>query len=590
MIATPKRSILKILSRDDVLELFERILVRVFRNNSDACQTLNTYSSTFYSFRHIVMLKNVYVVGKLWIPLLDAANEELAWAVTRMPHNTKEFLQPISKLFSLGVASIRELMTSESTGDWMDFLMKDEAVHLIQELDMKLVLSAQTFCNELKETMVILPYYPTIDQDILNLIDEADLNLLLREAAEAIVDFERFGKYIKAKSALAIHHFLKCLPKMSIPVERRDLGDGWILTCRGKDGGDLALSDVQLERHKLVCEVMGSDNVLSPYPHVKPNSKPTSKPNSKPDSKLNLNQNPTTEVSVINDIKELILNAQKHGCWATGVGGVDQDVSPAHANSPLDGIPLSQVLSCSIELWRNLEIDDDELMEIAIRDVSYQIQLQKQREEDGISPDPSNYLQDQFSGFTKGSLEIDPSKSLESVEDFDTLSNRRFNPRVNPTLLYLEMQGMTFLLDDFLFRVERKESKPLFDPVFEGRGNLSVKNVFIRLRVECRKERIAKMDAEITVPVLQLQELEVRLDEVFFEFKDTGLDWILNRVVSGFSDAITEIVQLNLKEQIISQIHITLEHINAFIEVNPDLMLSVLGITIDDLEENIVWV
>ena len=32
---------------------------------------------------------------------------------------------------------------------------------------------------------------------------------------------------------------------MSIPVERRELADGWVLTCRGKDGGDLTLSDVR---------------------------------------------------------------------------------------------------------------------------------------------------------------------------------------------------------------------------------------------------------------------------------------------------------------------------------------------------------
>ena len=41
------------------------------------------------------------------------------------------------------------------------------------------------------------------------------------------------------------------------------------------------------------------------------------------------------------------------------------------------GLHLSEVLNCAIELWRNIEIDDHEVMEIAIRDVSYQIQLQK---------------------------------------------------------------------------------------------------------------------------------------------------------------------------------------------------------------------
>ena len=46
------------------------------------------------------------------------------------------------------------------------------------------------------------------------------------------------------------------LPKMSIPVEKRDLGDGWVLTCRGEDGGDLTLSDVNIKRENLICQGM----------------------------------------------------------------------------------------------------------------------------------------------------------------------------------------------------------------------------------------------------------------------------------------------------------------------------------------------
>ena len=91
-------------------------------------------------------------------------------------------------------------------------------------------------------------------------------------------------------------------------------------------------------------------------------------------------------------------------------------------------------------------------------------------------------------------------------------------------------------------------------------------------------------------PVLQLQELDVRLDRVLFKFKDTGADWLLNKVVTGFSDNITEIVEANLKEQIITQFRIALQNLNSYIEVNPELFLSFLGITIEALEENVVWV
>ena len=38
---------------------------------------------------------------------------------------------------------------------------------------------------------------------------------------------------------------------MSIPIERRDIGEGWVLTCRGQNGDDLRLSDVSVEKKKL---------------------------------------------------------------------------------------------------------------------------------------------------------------------------------------------------------------------------------------------------------------------------------------------------------------------------------------------------
>lgn len=43
---------------------------------------------------------------------------------------------------------------------------------------------------------------------------------------------------------------------MSIPVEKRDLVDGWVLTCRGEDGGDLTLTDLVVRREDLVCQGM----------------------------------------------------------------------------------------------------------------------------------------------------------------------------------------------------------------------------------------------------------------------------------------------------------------------------------------------
>merc|ERR1711983_524601 len=108
-------------------------------------------------------------------------------------------------------------------------------------------------------------------------------------------------------------------------------------------------------------------------------------------------------------------------------------------------------------------------------------------------------------------------------------------------------------------------------------------------RVECRKERKIKDGGEIALPVLQLQELEIKLGKVQLRFND-GLGWFFNTLVEGFSYSITEIVEVNLKEQIVNQIHDGLEKLNAGIESNPDLFLGILGITIVDLEENVVLV
>ena len=92
------------------------------------------------------------------------------------------------------------------------------------------------------------------------------------------------------------------------------------------------------------------------------------------------------------------------------------------------------------------------------------------------------------------------------------------------------------------------------------------------------------------MPHPKAQELHVGLEQVNFGFKETGADWLLNKIVSNFTKGITNLVRDNMKEQISLSISEVLDHLNRYIEVNPDLMLKILGITIDDLEENIAWV
>jgi hypothetical protein len=105
------------------------------------------------------MLKDFTIAGKLWIPILDAANEELNWAVLSMPENARDLMVPLSNLFSLCVAQFHKLGAGDLTADWLNFLMEDKAVELINEIDMKLILAVEAACKDVKKVMVVLPYY-----------------------------------------------------------------------------------------------------------------------------------------------------------------------------------------------------------------------------------------------------------------------------------------------------------------------------------------------------------------------------------------------------------------------------------------------
>ena len=156
---------------------------------------------------------------------------------------------------------------------------------------------------------------------------------------------------------------------------------------------------------------------------------------------------------------------------------------------------------------------------------------------------------------------------------------------------------MTLQLDKFLFRIEKNEKRTILDPVFEGKGTLTIKNVSIRLRVECAKERAqrsssgANMDASF-VPVLLLRELTISVENVWLKVKDTGFgsDWLLNKAVDAFADDITKVVEDNLRDQVQEQARKALDSLNSYFLVNPNMLLNLLGIAMDDLENNVVWV
>jgi hypothetical protein len=119
---------------------------------------------------------------------------------------------------------------------------------------------------------------------------------------------------------------------MSIPVEKRELGDGWVLSCHGVDGGGLTLTDVTIRRENLVCQIMGGDTLFFPMFTDTENvaSDVTIPTESTSGGTTDIHFATNEEESILHHIKILVLNAQKHGCWKVGFGGVCQVRTKAH--------------------------------------------------------------------------------------------------------------------------------------------------------------------------------------------------------------------------------------------------------------------
>ena len=207
-----------------------------------------------------------------------------------------------------------------------------------------------------------------------------------------------------------------------------------------------------------------------------------------------------------------------------GVGGLKKPSDYDGVPQELAGLPLSAELRTHIDLWQTSAISDIEFFEAAIREVTVQIQLQKEREDYKV-------------------LHPHPPQSM----------HQHFDPKSDPTVIFLDIKNLTLRLEEFGFRVEKAQPK-LFDPVFEGRGSITVKNVSITLRVEVKKEAIMLDGREAFRPVLDLSKFEIRLERLKLSFRETGADWLWNALMKGFRNQITDIVQINLRENIEKQV------------------------------------
>ena len=173
-------------------------------------------------------------------------------------------------------------------------------------------------------------------------MDEFDFDIFLKEITDVIGDSEKSMAYMTERSAILVERFLDYLPRMSIPIERVPLQDGWVLTCRSKDGGDLRLSDLSVLRENLYLSVLGSDNVFVPLSGQGDNY--IGSPRSAASQSFDLADDEEGDESVIDEVRELILSAQSHGAWVAGVGGlrevrIRKSHNPVnclqHFNSPL---------------------------------------------------------------------------------------------------------------------------------------------------------------------------------------------------------------------------------------------------------------
>jgi hypothetical protein len=122
---------------------------------------INIYAFNFDSLRHLRTLNNMPISAKLWGTIFDAVEEELISILTEVPDQTKYFVEPLIKLFSLGVAKFHCIQSGDCNTDWLDFLLEEDAIKIIHELDMKVIECLNNFVTDVKQLFEVMPYIKT---------------------------------------------------------------------------------------------------------------------------------------------------------------------------------------------------------------------------------------------------------------------------------------------------------------------------------------------------------------------------------------------------------------------------------------------
>jgi hypothetical protein len=179
-------------------------------------------------------------------------------------------------------------------------------------------------------------------------MDEFDFDEFLKDIMDIIGHSEKLVDYINEKGTILVERFLDYLPRMAIPIYKLPLQDGWVLTCRSKDGGDLRLSDVSVLRENLLLSVLGGDNVFLPLSGLGGKSNYIGSPQSENSfTSFDLSDDDEEE-SVLDEVRELILSAQSYGAWVAGTGGLKRSWFYEGVPHQLAGFPLSDRLKTQI--------------------------------------------------------------------------------------------------------------------------------------------------------------------------------------------------------------------------------------------------
>ena len=124
-----------------------------------------------------------------------------------------------------------------------------------------------------------------------------------------------------------------------------------MLSCHGEHGGDLTLSDVKVKRENLECEIMGGDALFLPLFGDDDGDKSVAGSAASLTSLSDYSEGSNrVEESILDHVREMILQAERTGNWTLGIGGVGQVSLTLPANK-LSSILISKIPHIPVRLF-----------------------------------------------------------------------------------------------------------------------------------------------------------------------------------------------------------------------------------------------